>query len=309
MQEPVAVFLTPTDNCNLVCRCPSPSLACRHFMDPALASQILTEVATDSLFHGRVTWSEFGEPFLHAENFAMLEQAKAVGLNVYFYSNLSLPSEPEIDRLARTLSAGDTICLNLEWGKRVYEQIRKNSPYEQKLANVYRLIEANRRKATDTRCRIEVWSINYDIVTEEDRSSYFRDMRAECATRGLVPEFDTDRGLELQRPDADVYFCERWESNWKDFKQLTGEATCAGTPAPQLHIHASGKVCICCHDWHAEACIGNVKRQSLREIWEGDARKDLYRSIEELRPEAKICQRCLGCSAPASTASADLQLS
>ena len=61
----------------------------------------------------------------------------------------------------------------------------------------------------------------------------------------------------------------------------------------KMYILASGDVVLCCMDWRRQVVLGNVGRQSLRDIWNGDA----YRRIRRLHIEGRdgeigLCKAC-----------------
>lgn len=56
-------------------------------------------------------------------------------------------------------------------------------------------------------------------------------------------------------------------------------------PFRQIAIHADGKVALCCNSWRGEYFCGDVTKQSIESIWQGDAfgaaREMLYRGRRE----------------------------
>jgi radical SAM protein with 4Fe4S-binding SPASM domain len=60
-----------------------------------------------------------------------------------------------------------------------------------------------------------------------------------------------------------------------------------------MYIGYNGDVLLCCMDWRRRVVLGNVRKQSLREIWLGD-RYQHYRQLhEEGRVnELELCSTC-----------------
>lgn len=292
INEKVRIYITPTNSCNLDCRCPNPTLPYRHFLTPDVIRRLIDEINDDDLFEKVLVWSEFGESFLHKDNLDFLTYAKKKGLTLYLLTNLTTQSSEELMILASVLSNEDTICLNLDWGAKIYERIRKNSNYEKKLSSVMRLISLNKDKELTDRFRIEIWSIDYDIVTDDDRKAFYEEIQSISELYGFTYRIENDASMHnTEQPD--VYFFHRRESKWNDFAFINGEPVCTGLSAPQMHVHASGYVCICCHDWRAKARIGNVYKQSLGQIWESESRKRLHEDIKMKTVQHSICRRCL----------------
>ena len=59
-----------------------------------------------------------------------------------------------------------------------------------------------------------------------------------------------------------------------------------------VSIQSDGDVTVCCFDWGKELVIGNVYEQSLREIWNGERRKELVRRwlTGDLPEKCKYCK-------------------
>jgi radical SAM protein with 4Fe4S-binding SPASM domain len=64
-------------------------------------------------------------------------------------------------------------------------------------------------------------------------------------------------------------------------------------PLERMHITFTGDVILCCQDWRWHNVIGNVKRQSLLDIWNSDKyqeyRERIYAGIGE---QPGVCTRC-----------------
>lgn len=62
----------------------------------------------------------------------------------------------------------------------------------------------------------------------------------------------------------------------------------------KMYIRASGDVVLCCMDWRRQSVLGNVRRQRLRDIWNGET----YRHIRQLHVQGRDREiaLCRGCS-------------
>jgi radical SAM protein with 4Fe4S-binding SPASM domain len=83
------------------------------------------------------------------------------------------------------------------------------------------------------------------------------------------------------------------------FSAPEGEAPAAAPsqtcvlPFKDLNIWSDGKAVICCNDWNEEQVIGDITKQSLLEIWHGEA----ARKVRELHAKGagdqlEICKKC-----------------
>jgi MoaA/NifB/PqqE/SkfB family radical SAM enzyme len=61
-----------------------------------------------------------------------------------------------------------------------------------------------------------------------------------------------------------------------------------------FHIHANGKVVLCCQDWFQEEVLGDVNYQSISEIWNGEKYLNMLDKVFgkiESNPNF-LCKRC-----------------
>lgn len=78
-----------------------------------------------------------------------------------------------------------------------------------------------------------------------------------------------------------------------------------------MHILSDGRVTLCCMDYRQEAILGDASRQSLREIWTGEAYTRMRQAIADGASDAALCRECewyvsraaLGAPAPQPAAS------
>ena len=63
-------------------------------------------------------------------------------------------------------------------------------------------------------------------------------------------------------------------------------------PYIQMIIRPDGKVSRCCQDAYGNETMGDLKNQSIKEIWNGNAFDDLRRKVLENRKEKEVCRKC-----------------
>jgi radical SAM protein with 4Fe4S-binding SPASM domain len=65
-------------------------------------------------------------------------------------------------------------------------------------------------------------------------------------------------------------------------------------PFFDVGVRANGDVVLCCHDLLAESVMGNVKQNSLLDIWNGPAYRELRRHMlnRDAAKVHKVCQKC-----------------
>ena len=66
-----------------------------------------------------------------------------------------------------------------------------------------------------------------------------------------------------------------------------------GVPYMQMVIRPSGEVSLCCQDALGQFTLGDVSKQSIREVWRGEAYKSFRRRLEvEGRGPLDLCREC-----------------
>jgi MoaA/NifB/PqqE/SkfB family radical SAM enzyme len=61
----------------------------------------------------------------------------------------------------------------------------------------------------------------------------------------------------------------------------------------QAHINVKGQVLLCCNDWEQTIVLGDLTKQSLHEIWNGEAFQTVRRRFLERDWQGLPCASCL----------------
>lgn len=154
-----------------------------------------------------------------------------------------------------------------------------------------------------------------------DNLSYLKEVRARrrsekpfVAAKMFLPPSEEERKLFLDRFSAvaDELFFEKLH-NFSDLSgtdfigayygdrtgeamPLSGEAVSKKAcpwPFMTLTVQSNGDTHVCCVDWLGNTRLGNVFKQSLEEIWEGDALYEFRKmQLESRRHENASCRSC-----------------
>ena len=75
-------------------------------------------------------------------------------------------------------------------------------------------------------------------------------------------------------------------------KRLIGCA--AGRPLGEMVVSFNGDVVLCCNDMTQEEIVGNLKKSSIEEVWNGEIMLDKISRIYfgKSSPEDFICKNC-----------------
>ena len=79
----------------------------------------------------------------------------------------------------------------------------------------------------------------------------------------------------------------------------TGQTSCVAKPCPKIREEmffcTNGNAVLCCWDYAERGVIGNIRENTIEEIWLGETNQN-YRALlnEGRRPEITLCSRCDG---------------
>jgi hypothetical protein len=267
---PEIVQIEATNICNAKCTfCPRDDMKRRQgVMDVDLYRKVVDECA--SLGIGHVRMHNYGEAFVDKRLPEKIAYAKSRGIpEVGVITNGSLLG-PDVARAV--VEAGlDAINISLDAaGKETFESTRLGLKYDKVIANVEGLVQA-RRELGRTRPKLILSFVRQDNSAEEQA---FIDHWSAVADKIHITELHNWAGTLKRR--ADVNFpCYR---QWLTFTVLW-----------------DGRVSLCCADLDGHIVLGDLRTQSIAEIWNGDA----YRRVRREHLESGGPAICRNCDLPA----------
>jgi len=273
---PVEVALELTNCCNLRCvMCPVPNLKRkRGFMDKTIFRKVVTEISKESGF--LFLPQGFGESLLHAEWFQLIDFARFMKIHpIVVLTNGMLLGEDNTRAIADRI---DLVVVTLDGTTaKTYESVRVNGSFERVVENIETFLKIRgnsvrpplllriiRMQETEKEIGTfrEFWSGKIgkgDLIQVSDCIDW----------AGNVPHHGAhDNGVQRERRPCRML--------WKN-----------------LTVYHNGQVSPCCYDAEGELIIGDVSRQTIREIWNGPALRnlrDLHLSGQSDR--MAICSRC-----------------
>jgi len=267
---PEIVQIEATNICNAKCTfCPRDDMKRRQgVMDMDLYRKVVDECA--SLGIGHVRMHNYGEAFVDKRLPEKIAYAKSRGIpEVGVITNGSLLG-PDVARAV--VEAGlDAINISLDAaGKETFESTRLGLKYDKVIANVEGLVQV-RRELGRTRPKLILSFVRQDNSAEEQA---FIDHWSAVADKIHITELHNWAGT-LQRR-ADVHFpCYR---QWLTFTVLW-----------------DGRVSLCCADLDGHVVLGDLRTQSIAEIWNADA----YRRVRREQLDSGGPAICRNCDLPA----------
>lgn len=266
---PLRLWIEPTDVCNLRCvMCPQsePRAFAKGYMDFGLYTKIVDEARE---FVHDVNLHHRGESTIHPRLADMVRYAKDAGIYTRLHTNGTLLDEEKAVRLIE--SGLDLISFSFDgYDRESYEKIRVKAKFERTLGHILRFLEVKRRLRKRTPYAIfETIDFSVGPPTAEDRER-------ERAFRARFADLPLDRFI-VKRPH-----------NWAG-TYAPGDPRAQGKPrrySPctfpwySMVIFWDGTVAPCPQDWYGELYMGDAKRQSLREIWNGPEMVELRKKMQ-----------------------------
>lgn len=289
LAAPFVFYIDPTNACNFKCSfCPTSDKELLKqvgrptgFMELELFTKIVDDIRAFNHPISLVNLYKDGEPLLNKNFPEMVRIVKDAKITdrIWTKSNGALLT-PELSR--QIVDAGLTwIGISVEAvSKEGYKDIAKvDIDYEQLKENIKYLYEYSGNK-----CIVHTKIINYGQPKEEIERFYqeFESISHTCAVENLMG----------------------WSySNIKDFTLGTKSDTYDGLPFTQkdvcpypfyvMAINSNGQVSLCGNDWSHNTAVGDVNKQTLQEIWNGETLFNFRKMLlEGRRYENKACGEC-----------------
>lgn len=269
-----------TNACNACCTiCPHEKIR-REIgqVDEGLFRRIIDECSRHPVHMKSILLNHFGEPFLNPrlEEFIRYVKAAMPAVQTAMFSNGSLIDDARAEAIVK--SGLDLISVSFDgFSKKTYETIRRNLNFESVNANINRLLEA-RRRLCSSKPRIEISYVEVE-ENKNETEAFIAEWKPRvdkvnigvfCNWGGAVPENLGTKETLLKRKRKP---CIRLWSH--------------------MLIFRNGDVPLCCQDYDGIYLLGNVRRQSIQEIWHGEI-LNRYRMLHEKGAfdEIPICKVC-----------------
>jgi len=275
---PPMVILDVCNVCNLECiHCPHVTLKKEKFYKPTfLHREWFEKIAREMGNHPGtlLRYASDGESLLHPRFVEMVAYAHKAGVNPQNLTTNGYSLDAETSK--SLLDAGmDVIDVSLDaFRKETYERIRRKSNFHRVISNVHKLIEL--RDRINPHMKIIVSIVDQDEAADEIDS--FVDYWTPLVDRVLVRRFCNVLGLvketgEGESPVQDRYPCPQF---WK-----------------RVTITCSGHFRFCVEDWRNQTIVGHIEKNSIEEIWKGEAYERLRNlHLEGCYDEIPVCENC-----------------
>lgn len=246
-------------------------------MNADLFSKFTDEVGNYKDWVETVCLSRDGEPTLDGQLVSRVRMLKLAGIKkVTFSTNGQLLARGLSEELIRV--GLDDIMVSLDGiTKETFEKIRQRLNYEIILKNTLELIRL--RDALNPRMSIRLRM----VVTDENQhevGDWLRFWGSRVSQRDKVYAMPVHTwGNQLREESADLV-------------KLYADKPCVSVFST-ITMHVDGKIGLCCVDYSSKNLMGDFSKQSLKEIWTGEA----FNKVRQLhtnggRNEIALCRGC-----------------
>ena len=267
--------------CNAACKvCPYPNLSKKltmGIMDEGLFKKIVDEFSffvKNYPIRGHIIFCNMGEPFVDPKVFDKFSYVLNAGLKLAIQTNAFLLTPDRIDRLV-TMGVKVPIYISCHGiTPSVYKDIM-GLDINKTLSNIDYLI----KNYPEGLIQIRAISYNWPIGEVLKVKRYWKEKN--IPVKIFLPNSRT--GL--------VNNCSSWKLKYPGNK-LKG---CKKTlPLRDMVVAFNGDVLLCCEDMGREIVMGNLKENSIHEVWNSDKAVDILEKVFLGKPSNDnfICKEC-----------------
>ena len=288
---PISISIEPTTACNLRCpECPSGLRAFSRptgMLDAGLFRNVLGQLAPTLSY---LTFYFQGEPYLHPAFLEMVDCASSKGIYTATSTNAHFLDE---DAARNTVLSGlDRLIISLDGTTQTaYESYRVGGSLEKVIEGTKNILSAKKALRSDTPHVIFQFLV---VKPNEHQVPGVYKLARESGVDQVVLKtaqiYDHENGSPLI-PTQDRYsrYRQNRDGTWSIKSKLDNHCwkmwhSCV--------ITWDGKVVPCCFDKDAHFVLGDVKKNSFEEIWNGEAYNRFRASLLVSRNEIEMCRNC-----------------
>jgi radical SAM protein with 4Fe4S-binding SPASM domain len=276
-RAPHSLQLEPTNCCNLDCICCSRARSSRTggYMDFDLFRRIIDNAVEEGV--KKIRLYLHGEPMLHPRIIDMFDYVKKAGLAVHLVTNGTLFTR---DRSEAILSSGVTfadrvIFSILGFSRKVHESVMRGVDHEEVLENLLALLELRTERRLNGPV---IETIFYAMPeNEHEKEEFLEYWRAVVDHVQVVPRVSR-QFAELNDGEGDC--------------TLTRRKTCIYL-WDRMTVFWNGDVTTCMMDLDGNHLLGNLREQSICEVWNCTRARSIREAHKRRQFEqTPLCGQC-----------------
>ena len=291
---PGALLIDITNRCNAKCVwCPNPDLTNVGAMDMSLYHKIIDDYGLGD--GGVLTFGTFGEPLMDKHMKERIEYLKKypkihkveILTNGFFLNDNIVPTIIEH-------GVGVDISLD-ELDKKTFEDVKKMS-FDIVRDNIVNFLEANSKAMNPVPVNIRIKTMKTVEETLEQElfkiiSSHDCSVVLNSIDDNIISNWAGKLDKEAFIKEYKIPSTNETRFTHKRFNQ-TNIAPCTQL-WKWMVVYWDGSVVLCCADMFSQSVIGDLKSNSIAEVWNGSYMKNMREQmVKRKRFEVPICQDC-----------------
>jgi radical SAM protein with 4Fe4S-binding SPASM domain len=245
-----------------------------------LAFDLFKKAIDEVASHGKlimINLHKNGEPLLNNNIFSMIGYIKDrnASKTVHFNTNGILLAKENVVKLMD--SGIDDVTISIDASRReTYEKIKRVKGFEElenNIRNFFKIKNSNGKRSPHTRVKIMEYKDTWGEIDEFVRK--WKDIADEVQVTGVHNWSENIEGLETtdEKKDRRYPCCLLWY---------------------ELVINADGSVSPCQFDWKNEYILGNIKNNTIANMWNGEKIQNLRRAqVKKDWKYGNICEKCI----------------
>jgi radical SAM protein with 4Fe4S-binding SPASM domain len=288
---PIAISIEPTTSCNL--RCPECPSGLRNFtrltgmLQENLFKQTIDELSETLLY---LIFYFQGEPYLHPKFLDLVHYASKKGIYTATSTNAHYLND---ENAKKTVESGlDRMIISIDGTTQdVYEQYRVGGNLEKVIEGTKNVLHWKKELKSKTP------HVIFQFLVVKPNEHQLADVMKLAKEIGVdevgfktAQIYDYEEGSSLI-PSIDKYsrYKQNTDGSYKIKNKLLDHCwkmwhSCV--------ITWDGLVVPCCFDKDAEYRLGDLKKQSFKDLWQSEPYKNFRKSLTNARAEIEMCKNC-----------------
>ena len=254
-------------------------------IDNNLARNVILQAEKLGIRSIKFNWR--GEATLNKNFKDIIYFAKSLDLHTMLNTSLAMQlNQRQVENIAKNI---DELDISIDsMNKETYEKIRKGANFELTLSNLKRLYNYRQKYNMPT---IVINRRTSELTTESDEQFIYQ--------LNQIGKFKYDIRPAMPRNKNDIYESRKKIYKWQTKKFnysmtiIKGRKYC-GQPSRRMVVDVDGNVWACCVSYTQDKglFLGNIKEQSLKDIWNLSKRKYIVRNLKKHRFHCDTCKNC-----------------
>jgi radical SAM protein with 4Fe4S-binding SPASM domain len=295
--RPMNVTIEPTNVCNLECPVCETGAGILGRPDGHMSLEQFRTIVDRVAGHTNTLMFYFmGEPFMNRDAYDMIRYAKQAGIPFVTTCTNGDPVDP-----ARLVESGiDEVAFQIGGTTQETHQVyRVNSKLDRVLRNLSETLRLKRERRPAMRVTAGFILMKHNEHQVDDFVRTMRELGAD-SFQVIDPCVRTvEQGKRMLPTDRD-----HWYYDPEAFERgILRPRVLPDNDCPWIHysvtIHVNGDVVPCCRDPRGQEVVGNLLRQSLDEVWNGERFRSFRERLRRDQGSIEICRLCSGYGASA----------